>query len=396
MMRLLILHNFYQQPGGEDTVFEAESALLGAHGHEVIRYTVNNDAINRFNIPKVLLDTFWSRKQYREVRDLIRSRRPDVVHLHNFFPLLSPSVIHAARAEGVPVVMSLHNARLLCPQATFFRQGKLCTECLGKRFAWPGVVHECYHNSVLATATVAGMSAYHNWLGTWRTAVNRFVVFTPRWKDLFVQGGIPADKITIKPHFVDADPGPVQPSAGYALFVGRLDPEKGIMALLTAWRKMAEQGLRIPLKIRGAGKMESEVTKAIRYGGLEHVEVIPWLERHSLQNLVRKAAFSVWPSEGYCETFGLVAIESLAAGVPVIASRIGTGEDLISNGETGVHFTPGDAVDLANKVTQLWQNPQRLEAMRDLARQAYLKDYTAERNYQLMLDLYASVQENGH
>src|SRR3954452_18720116 len=197
-MKILVVHNFYQQPGGEDRCLEAEVAMLRAHGDEVIQYTADNDPIDGMNRLKAAARTVWSRPAARELRDLIREHRPAVAHFHNTFPLISPAAYYACRAERVPVVQTLHNFRLLCPNALFFRDGKVCEDCLGKAVPWPGVVHGCYRGSRTATAAVAAMITPHRALGTWREMVDVYIPLTEASRQKFIAGGLPANKLVVK------------------------------------------------------------------------------------------------------------------------------------------------------------------------------------------------------
>jgi glycosyltransferase involved in cell wall biosynthesis len=386
-VKLLLVHNYYQQPGGEDHVFAAEAALLERHGHVVIRHTAHNASIGKLTRLALAQTTIWNRGSFRQVRSLIQRERPDVLHVHNTFPLLSPSIYYAAQTEGVPVVQSLHNPRLLCPSANFFRSGQLCTDCLGKTFAWPGVAHGCYHSSRLHTLGVAGMTTIHRLRGTWTAAVSAYVVFTDFYRELFIKAGLPASKIMVKPHFIWPDPGRSSDQPSYALYIGRLDPEKGVRTMIGAWRHLKRMGIELPLKVRGGGQLLRELSTIVQREGL-NVEFVDRLSENELRQLIKGAHFLVWPSEGYYETFGLVAIESFACGVPVIASRIGVATSNVTHRRTGLHFTPGDADDLADKVAWAVAHPAELEDMGRKARAEYLDKYTAERNYRQLIEVY--------
>ena len=247
-MHILLVHNYYQQPGGEDDVFQAECDLLRSHGHEVGTFTRHNDAIRSYGILHKLnmaRETVWSSETYRELLARLRTDRPDVVHFHNTFPLVSASAYDACREAGIPVVQSLHNFRFLEPCATLCRDGKVCESCVGETVPWSSLVHGCYHGSRAETAVLAAASAYHKMRGTWQTAVDRYVVFTDFFRRWFVKAGLPTEKVFVKPHFLTPDPGVGSGSGGYALFVGRLSPEKGVETVIRAWRS-----LRIPLIIR--------------------------------------------------------------------------------------------------------------------------------------------------
>src|SRR5918999_951602 len=281
-MKVLAVHNRYQQPGGEDQVFLAETALLESYGHSVVRYSTHNDRVAAMNRLALAGNTLWNSSTYQELRTLIRQERPHVVHFHNTFPLVSPAGYYAAKAEGVPVVQTLHNYRLLCPNALFFRDGRVCDDCMGKVVPWPGVVHKCYRGSRAASGLVTAMLTTHRVLRTWIRMVDVYVALTEFAQRKFAEGGLPAGKIVVKPNFVYPDPGPGEGRGAYALFVGRLSPEKGVGTLLAAWERLER---RIPLKVVGDGPLrEQAVEAANRYPCVEFLEHRPADEVHALLN----------------------------------------------------------------------------------------------------------------
>jgi len=381
-MRILLCHNYYQQPGGEDQSFAAEVALLESRGHAVMRYTVHNDVIKRMRLLNVGMRTLWSRQTYRDLRELIRNVRPDVMHCTNIFPLISPSAYYAARDEDVPVVQSLRNYRLLCPRALLMREGRICEDCLHRRLAWPGIRHGCYRNSRLATAVTAGMTTVHRFFGTWTRLVDLYFTLTEAARQKFIEGGFPPDKIVVKPNFLDPDPGTGNGDGGYAVFVGRLSAEKGITTLLDCW---SELKVPLPLRIIGDGPLAPQVQQAAATN-----DAITWL-RHQPQETVLSqiggASLLVMPSLSY-ETFGRAIIEAFAKGTPVVASRLGAMAELVEDGRTGLHFEAGNAADLAGKIEQLLAEPVRLAEMRHAARREYETKYTAEPNYQRLMHIY--------
>lgn len=387
-MNVVLVHNHYQQPGGEDEVFAAEADLLESRGNKVTRYTVHNDAVGTMGRVELAKATVWNGAQYAELRRLIRAVGAEVVHVHNTLPIISPAVYYAARAEGSAVVQSLHNPRLLCPAATFYRNGKLCTTCLGKGVAWPGVLHACYRGSALQSLGVASMVALHRLIGTWSRMVDRYIVFTQFYRDIFVQGGLPPQKIVVKPHFVDPDPGREGRAHGrYALYVGRLDPEKGVASMLQAWRRLKLDGVHVPLKVRGDGQLY-DVMRAVTEREALDIEFVRRLSRAELNDLMRNASFLVWPSEGFYETFGLVAVEAFACGVPVIASSMGVATTIVADGYTGLHFRSGDAGDMAAKVAWAVRHPAGMSAFGKAARKEYERAYTADVNYPQLIAIY--------
>lgn len=385
-IKILQVHEYYIQPGGEDTVFATEVNLLREKGHEVIEYVEHNDRIPTMGKINVATQTLWSRYSYQHTSDLLEKEKPDVVHFHNTFPLISPSAYYACQTAKIPVIQSLDNPRLLCPSANFYRNGKLCQDCLGKTPPWPGIVHACYHKSPFQTAIVASMLSLHRWTKTWKSRVDYYLVATEFYKNKFIEGGLPPEKIIVKPHFIypDSLPRPEHQLGDYALFIGRLDPEKGVRTMLHAWMHLSD----IPLKIRGSGQLEEDIRIFIKNNGLSNVEIIERLSGPGLTNMIKKARFLVWPSEGYYETFGYVAVESFSCGVPVIASRIGVCGEIVSDQITGLHFTPGDPVDLAVKVRRAWEHPLEMAELGKNARREYDQKYTAERNYDLLMEIY--------
>jgi glycosyltransferase involved in cell wall biosynthesis len=383
-LRILVAHNHYQQPGGEDESFAAEVAALRGAGHEVTTYAVHNDTIRGMKKVDVALRTLWNRRSYAEVRKLIRRHRPDVCHFQNTFPLISPSAYYAARAERVPVVQHLRNYRLLCPGALFFRDGKVCEDCLHKCIPLPGILHKCYRGSLAGSATVAAMLTLHRGLRTWDRLVDVYVSLTEFAKRKFVQGGFDAGRIVVKPNFVTPDPGPGAGDGNYAVFLGRLSHEKGVTTMLRAWEQYG-LGASLPLKVIGSGPSEDEVKAAAARGpGIEHLGRMPARQAY---DVVGRASMLVLPSEWY-ETFGRVAVEAFAKGTPVVASDLGAMAELVDHGRTGLLFRPGDPADLAARVRQLLADPQRLAAMRGEVRREFDAKYTAAHNVRQLVQIY--------
>jgi glycosyltransferase involved in cell wall biosynthesis len=380
-MKVLLCHNYYQHAGGEDEVFAAEGALLEAHGHEVIRFTRHNDDIKGMGQLEVARKTLWNRQTYDELRALIRREQPRVMHCTNTFPLISPAAYDAARAEGVAVIQSLHNYRLLCLNSLFLRDGRACEDCLGKAVPWPGVLHKCYRENRSASAVVASMLTYHRARGTYRNKVDVYIALTEFARRKFLEAGFKSEQIVVKPNFLSTDPGMGQGRGGYAVFVGRLSTEKGVTPLLNAWTRGP---LPVPLKIIGDGPMAEQVRQAAAGGAIE------WLGRRPLDEVLRvigDAAFLILPSICY-ETFGRTIIEAYSRGTPVIVSRQGALAELVDDGRTGLLFEPGNAEDLAARVRQLGSDPALLERMRQEARQEFEQKYTAERNYGMLMGIY--------
>lgn len=390
-MHILKVHNFYTQPGGEDTVFQSEVNLLRLSGHQVSEYLEYNNKIEDMNKISVAFQTLWSFSSYQKLSLFLKEIKPDLVHFHNTFPLISPSAYYACKDLGLPVIQTLDNQRLICPASTFYRNGKLCLECFGKQTAWPGVFHACYHDSYFQTAIVASMLALHKWLRTWQTKVDAFLCSTNFYRDLFMRAGFPPNKIVVMPHFVKQPA--VQYAAkiknSYALFVGRLDPEKGVSTLLEAWRF-----LDFPLKIRGSGRLEEKAKEFVRQNAMHNVEFVGRLEEQELSELISGARFLIMPSEGYYETFGMVIIEAFARSIPVIASNIGVVPELVSDKKTGLLFEPGNASDLAGKARWLWDHPVEARLMGGNGFAVYQDRFTEDECYKTLIDLYERLMES--
>lgn len=386
-MNVVVVHNHYQQPGGEDQVFAAESALLEEAGISVTRYAVHNDSLTGKGGVALAMDAVWSATQYRELRSLFRRVRPDIVHVHNTLPIISPAVYDAAREENGAVVQTLHNYRLMCPSGLLFRDGAPCEACVGKAVQWPAIKHACYRGSRRASGVVAASNALHRLRRTYLRKVDRFIALTEFAKERFVAGGLPETRIRVKPNFVAPDPGPGRGRGAYALFVGRLSHEKGLDVLLQAWCRI---GSKLPLRIVGDGPMAQEVDRWA--AAIDGVSVLGRLASAEVRDQMKDASVLVAPSMSY-ETFGLVAVEALAVGTPVIASRLGALAEVVAHRRTGLLFKAGDSLDLEAAIQWVLENPAAYDVMRAEARNEYLAKYTAERNLVELLGIYRQARE---
>ena len=388
-MKILLIHSSYQQPGGEDVVFEQEYSLLQRAGHEVIVYRRDNweaekySGVRRLQLAK---HAVWAADSHRDVAELLRKHRPDVVHIHNTFMMISPSVHWACREADVPVVQTLHNFRLRCLAANFYRDDRVCEEC-ATHSLWRGIRHKCYRDSRAASATVALMLAIHRSLGTWTQTVACFIALTEFARQKFIAGGFPPDRIAVKPNFVSPDPGRKDGIGDYAIFLGRLSPEKGVKTLISAWKQLR---VSIPLIIVGEGPLRSALESQVISCGLNGVSFRGRISREEALGAVKGARFLVLPSECY-ENFPMSIAEAFACGVPVICSRLGAMEEIVSDGRTGLHFVAGDPKDLAAKVEWAWNHPAELQEMSTLARREYESHYTAEMNYSMLMGIYGRV-----
>jgi glycosyltransferase involved in cell wall biosynthesis len=385
-LKIILVHNQYQQPGGEDVVFDQERQLLERAGHQVVLYRRSNWEVDSYaGVNRLVLvrKTIWADDTRREFAKLLRAEKPDLVHIHNTFVMISPSIYSACREAGVPVVQTLHNYRLLCPAATFFRDGKICEECT-EHTLWRSIRYGCYRDSRPATAAVALMLAMHRSLHTWVRDVTSYIALSEFTRSKFVQKGLPAQKVFVKPNFVYPDPRPGCGDGNYALFVGRLSPEKRVSTLLAAWARLRSC---IPLLVIGGGPERELLEREALDHSLANVTFRGQISREQTFEAMRDARFLIFSSEWY-ENFPVTIAESFACGVPVICSRLGAMQEIVEDGHTGLHFTPGNAEDLAEKADWAWNNPARVRALGKEARQEYENKYTAEKNYPMLMDIY--------
>jgi len=388
-MKILLIHNTYQQPGGEDVVFEQERRLLQQHGHEIVTYQRSNHEIEQLSMfERIALVTriIAADDSKQQVWKILEMFQPDLVHAHNTFMMISPSVYEACGEAHVPVLQTLQNYRLLCPAALLFRDGHVCEEC-SEHGLTRSVWHGCYRDSRPTTAAVALMLKTHRERRTWTDAVTGYVVATEFARQKFIHGGLPAEKILVKPNFVDPDPGERSQAGDYALFVGRLSPEKGVSTLLAAWSRL---GPSIPLVIAGDGPLRPRLEAEVAKNNLRQVSFRGRLNPSETRAAMKQARFLVLPSLWY-EGFPMVMAESLACGTPVLGSRLGAIEEIITDGRTGLHFTTGDPTDLGEKVEWAWNHPSELTAMGREARRDYESRYTSEMNYSLLMAIYQQV-----
>jgi glycosyltransferase involved in cell wall biosynthesis len=382
-VKILKVHNTYQQPGGEDTTFRNERRLLQDAGHQVIEYTRCNDEVVALGQLALAKQTIWAEDTRREVRKLLLRDRPDVVHAHNTFVMISPSIFWACHEVGVPVVLTLENYRLLCPGALLLRDGKVCRECMDHG-PWRSVRYGCYRQSKKATAVVAAMISAHRLAGTWSHMVDLYVTPTEFGGRVFIEGGLPRQKLVVKPSFVYPDPGEGNRGRSYALFVGRLSPEKGVRTLLAAW---ATLGIRIPLRIVGDGPLGVELRDYVRQHGLSNVTFLGVLKREEVMTVMKRARCLIFPSECY-EGLPNSILEAFACGTPVIASAMGAAQEVVIEGVAGLQFTPGDPRELARRTESAWAHPTRLGEMGRQARREYEVKYSPQRNYELLIQIY--------
>lgn len=387
-MRILLVHNYYQQPGGEDVVFANEQALLRSYGHEVLTYQADNHELKQIPAMQAAIETIWSAPTYRKFVQILQQTQPDVVHFHNTFMRISPAAYYACHHLNLPVVQTLHNYRLLCPAATFYRDGQLCEACLHHKVPLAAIRHACYRQSRSQSAIVAAMLATHTLLNTWHSQVDRYIALTHFAREKFIEGGLPADKLVVKPNFIDPDPGERTTRGHYALFVGRLTEEKGIRLLVEAGSAWGG----IPVKIVGDGPLLPEMVAKAQSQSHQTIEFLGRQDRENTLALMKEAAFLIFPSVWY-EGLPMTIIEAYACGLPVLAANRGAMTDIVKDGITGRHFEADNRYDLAQKVCWAWEHPTEMAAMGKQARRQYERLYSAPQNYEQLLRIYQQASE---
>lgn len=394
-MRALLVHNHYGSatPSGENHVFEAERVLLESRKHSVTLFSRHSDEIRSqgaWGAIKGALSTPWNPWSAAAIRSQIEKLRPDVVHVHNTFPLISPSIFSAIGKRAARV-LTLHNYRLVCPAAIPMRGGQVCTACIDKRSVLPSLKYGCYRNSRVATAPLALNVALHRRLGTWRNEVDAFIALSDFQKQMMAEAGLPAHKIHVKPNFYPGSP-PVVPWAereDYVVFVGRLSAEKGVATLIEAWRQWGASAPQ--LRMVGDGPLLAEME--LRAIGLP-VQFHGQMPAEKAQEQIANAKLLILPSEWF-EGFPMVVREAFAFGTPAAVSNLGPLPSIVGEGYSGTVFCAAQPGDLMNKVAALWSPPDELHRMGSNARREFEQKYTEDANYKTLIAIYeAAIAEN--
>lgn len=378
-MKALHIHNYYRYRGGEDVMFERICRILRANGHKVTTYERRSAAISGpVSKAMALVSSVYSRSAREDVRRLIAAEEPDVVHVHNLYPLISPSVLEVCSEMGVPVVMRCPNYRLECPTGVLMRNGRVCTKCSGGREHWCAL-HNCRGNA-LESAAFAARNAMTRILGQFKTCVSAYVPPSAFVKSRLIAAGFPEDRIHVVPNVVPLPRAFADASKGrYVALAGRFSEEKGIETLLEAARAVPD----IPVKIAGEGPLES----ALRAAAPANVEFVGQLSRDDLEQFYAGARMCVVPSRWY-EAFGLVAAEAMSYGIPVIATKMAGLAEIVDDNETGFHFPADDATALASHIQYLWRNPERCRAMGLAGRRKVEREYSEQTYYLRLMAVY--------
>lgn len=404
-MKILAVHNRYRSasPSGEDRVVDEERAQLLAAGHDVSRFERRSDDIATFPLTRKALlpaQVVWNPGSGRDFALALRRYRPDVVHIHNLFPLLSPSILQVCRRERVPCVVTLHNFRLVCAGSGLFREGGVCRDCVDKALPVPAVVHGCYRDSALATVPRAASIVAHR--KTWQQVPAAYIFISEAQRRELEPVGLPSSRSFVKPNLVPRLTSPESTaqevalparSGGLIAFLGRLTEEKGLRVLMAAWDHYLDTrpSRRLRLAIAGAGPLEAEVASWAR--SRPSVDHLGLLGKQACAELTARASAVVIPSE-WPEPFGLVVLEAMAAGAPPIATDHGAFGDLITQGHDGILYPPGDHASLSTVLGRIDDDPAWAEGLGKAAQETYETRFRPERNLAELERIYRFAIDN--
>lgn len=388
-MRILVVHNRYRStaPSGENRVVDQESEALVSLGHEVERFERHSDEIEEWSAARkatLPARVVWNPETRRDLKNVLRRFRPDVVHVHNTFPLVSPSILYACRDERVPVVVTLHNYKLLCASGDFFRDGEVCHDCAGGN-PTAALVHRCYRGSVVATVPTVVAARVHR--RAWRNQVAAYIFISESQRRLLAAMDFDPERVFVKPNLVPYDGAHGTPRDRQVAYVGRLDQAKGVPLLLRAWDRYREtaddDALR--LVIAGGGPLDDEVRRWA--ADRPSVELAGHLPKQDCFDLIARSRAVLLPSQ-WEETFGLVVVEAMAAGVAPVAAAHGSFPELVTDGVDGALFQPGDPDDLAKVLLDVDGNPDRYEEYGRRARDTYETRYDPQHGIEHLLQVY--------
>ena len=383
-MKILLIHNKYKEHGGEDVVVDTEFNILKQH-QQVRLLAFDNAAINSL-LQKFLFGFrfFFNRQSASELQKVISEFQPDIIHVHNFFYVASPSIFFTAKKNKIPIVLTMHNFRLVCAGALLLRNHQVCELCIHKKFPASGIVHACHGRSRLRTAQLVAANAFHNYMGTWKNKVDTYIALTDFAKNKLADSslGVPADKIIVKSNSVKdwTDQNNLPPRENFFLFVGRLSPEKGIDVLLKAMEQTHHQ-----LEIIGDGPLREEVEKRIRTRS--NIKYWGYQEKAFIIERLRKASALIFPSIWY-EGLPNTILEAFSTGTPIIASDIGNINSIVTNNYNGLLFRTGDPESLLNKINIFSEGSGETKKLNDNARTTYLEKYTEQKSYNALMAIY--------
>jgi glycosyltransferase involved in cell wall biosynthesis len=395
-LKILCVHNYYgsSAPSGENIVFETETELLKRHGHEVVNFLRHSDEIRARGVIGTVhgaLSTPWNPWSAAAIRHEVDCFRPDVVHVHNTFPLLSPAIFHTIGHRAARV-LTLHNYRLFCPAAIPMRAGRVCTECLDRKSSWPALRHGCYRGRRLATAPLAFSVSLHRRIGTWARHVDAFIALSEFQQKLMVEAGLPSDRVHVKPNFFAGhpQPSPWGQRGKYVVFAGRLSIEKGVEGLIRAWLKWGESAPE--LRILGDGPLRESLQKMASSLPGVRIRFLGQLPAVVAERQIAEAQLLVLPSVCF-EGFPMVIREAFAYGTPAAVSDIGPLPSIVRDGVSGVVFGAGDTESLFHTVSGAWATPGLLETLGEGARAEFATLYNENANYDMLMAIYAAAMD---
>ncbi len=385
-MKILGVHNYYGDYGfgGESKVFESEMDLLESKGHDIKKFTCTNFDVKNYSLFKRMhtyATSNWNHESYRLIKNTLDNFQPDIMHVHNTWLLLTPSIFQAAYELGIPSVVTLHNYRLACPSGQFIYKGRACEKCLGMNRPWPLLRNKCYRDSYLKSFLRYRLYTSPRKKDVWVRKIGAIISLTNFAANKYISAGVPKNKIVVKPNCID-DPLENtefrQTKQKGAIFIGRLSQEKGLITLIKAWKD-----IDYPLTIVGDGPLKDQLESL----ATNNVQFVGYLTADKTKEMLQSSAFIVFPSEWY-EGFPMTLLEAMACGVPIVASRYGAMEAILIDCSTGLLFKKGDVADLKNTVSKLINNRILRKTLGERGRQEYLEKYTTSHNYQYLMDIY--------
>jgi len=387
-LKILLCHNYYKTRAGEGLVFEHEKNLLINRGNDIQVYSRDNNEINSFSPVQrffSILNGFNNKKTKNDIDRIIAENRPDVAHIHNVFPLISPAIYVALNRHKVPIVQTFHNFRFVCPNGLLFINEKKCLFFLKKGFHC--IKNKCYRQSYVYSAWYSAILAYHNRQKTFVDKIDRYIALNSFTKSIFVKAGFDKQKIIVKPNSASVDASSFNKNPdNYILFAGRLSQEKGVFTLLKAAVKVPE----LPLKILGDGPLENEIKQFITENSLNHIELLGCQPQKQFEKYLANALVTIMPSECF-ENCPLTVINSLYLGTPVLASRTGGIPDFVPEEKAGWLFTPGNVDELTQKLQMVENNKEKIIKMRPQVRKWGVEQFSPETNYKRLIKIYEEI-----
>lgn len=384
---ILIVHNYYQISGGEDTVVANEKTMLEKHGHKVILYSRNNAELKQMSKIRILFlpfTTVFNLRTYKEIKKQIRRENIDVVHVHNTLNLISPAVYYAARSMKVPVVQTVHNFRLLCPGATFYRDGHICEDCV-KNGLKCAVKYSCYRGSKAQTLVCAISTWLHRTTGIYGRI--NYICLTEFNKDKLLQlKHIKPERVFVKPNFVENNSFiPEEERLNQFVFVGRLDKLKGVDILFEAWKRMGEGAIK--LIVCGMGPMEGWCKSFIKEN-VVNIEMRGFVPNDEALKIIANSKALVLPTQWY-EGFPMSIVEAFSVGTPVICSDLGNAGSVVEEGITGYKFRYDSIESIMSAIDKMREKPLNKEKIKKI----YEIKYSENANYKILNDIYAGISD---